>query len=98
MLAFPCNQFLRQEPGTPQEIQEFARSRNANFPLFEKVDVNGKDTHDLYWYLRYHSSLKGGKIGWNFGKFLVDRNGEVKGYYGPRTFPLEFTQDIEKLL
>ena len=103
ILGFPCNQFGGQEPGTAEEINEFARGKyGAEFLMFEKCDVNGPDTHPVYRYLRSHSSLKVGnlteEIQWNFGKFLVDSEGKVLKYYGPRVEPDEIRGDIQALL
>ncbi|XP_076885469.1 putative glutathione peroxidase 2 [Bidens hawaiensis] len=100
ILAFPCNQFLRQEPGTNEEIQETVCTRfKAEFPIFDKVDVNGNNAAPLYKFLK---SEKGGflvnGIKWNFTKFLVDKQGKVIQRYGPRTPPLEFEKDIQDLL
>ncbi|XP_076882922.1 putative glutathione peroxidase 2 [Bidens hawaiensis] len=100
ILAFPCNQFLRQEPGTNEEIQETVCTRfKAEFPIFDKVDVNGNNAAPLYKFLK---SEKGGflvdGIKWNFTKFLVDKEGKVIQRYGPRTPPLEFEKDIQDLL
>ncbi|XP_019172588.1 PREDICTED: probable glutathione peroxidase 2 [Ipomoea nil] len=100
ILAFPCNQFAWQEPGTNEEIQETVCTRfKAEFPIFEKIDVNGKNIAPLYQYLK---SEKGGVFGdsikWNFTKFLVNREGKVVERYGPSTSPLKFEKDIENLL
>nr|GMD72376.1 probable glutathione peroxidase 2 [Ipomoea batatas] len=100
ILAFPCNQFAWQEPGTNEEIQETVCTRfKAEFPIFEKIDVNGKNIAPLYKYLK---SEKGGVLGdsikWNFTKFLVNREGKVVERYGPSTSPLKFEKDIENLL
>ena len=79
ILAFPCNQFGNQEPGSPQDIEDFARGKyGVQFPIFEKIDVNGKKTHPIYAYLRNNSQLYDAKkktakeIPWNFAKFLVN--------------------------
>ncbi|MCO5598367.1 hypothetical protein L7F22_052462 [Adiantum nelumboides] len=101
ILAFPCNQFLNQEPGNTERIQEFACTRfKAEFPIFDKVNVNGKDTAPLYRFLK--SSSKPGSFGprisWNFTKFLIDRDGLVKDRYGPRTLPGKIENDIKRLL
>mmetsp|Transcript_6295 Transcript_6295/g.6185 ORF Transcript_6295/g.6185 Transcript_6295/m.6185 type:complete len:112 (+) Transcript_6295:182-517(+) len=98
ILAFPCNQFFGQEPGTHEEIKSFVRGIGAKFDIFAKIKVNGKEACDLYKFLRLSCRLRGSKIGWNFGKFLVDRQGNVFQYYGPRTEPRKIVQDIEKLL
>lgn len=98
VLAFPCNQFFGQEPKTDAQIKTYVTGIGGEFPLFSKVNVNGKHANDLFKYLRYHSRLQGGRIGWNFGKFLIDRNGDIHGYYGPRNFAMKMVPDIEKLL
>jgi glutathione peroxidase len=98
ILAFPCNQFMSQEPGTEAEIKVFAQSKGVEFPMFSKINVNGKETHNLYRFLRKNSSLKCGTIGWNFGKFLVARDGSIFGYYGPRTDPNSIRPDIDRLM
>ena len=86
--AFPCNQFGAQEPGTAQEINDFAtKEHGAKFLMFEKSDVNGAKTCEVFNFLRQNSSLhKDGvteEIKWNFGKFLVDSEGKNPKYYGP---------------
>ncbi|KAG9134019.1 hypothetical protein Leryth_004717 [Lithospermum erythrorhizon] len=90
ILAFPCNQFLKQEPGSSQEAQEFACTRfKAEYPIFGKVKVNGKDAAPVYKFLK---ASKGGFFGsgikWNFTKFLVDKDGHVIDRYAPTTSPL----------
>jgi glutathione peroxidase len=90
ILGFPCNQFLGQEPGTAAEIQEFCRKNyGVTFDLFAKVDVNGENACPLYQFLQsLDTKPKGaGKIGWNFEKFLLDRQGTVVGRFGSRTKP-----------
>ncbi|GER44561.1 glutathione peroxidase [Striga asiatica] len=100
ILAFPCNQFGSQEPGTNEQIQEFACTRfKAEYPIFDKIDVNGSNAAPLYKYLK---SGKGGLFGdgikWNFSKFLVDQEGRVVDRYAPTTSPLSIEKDIKKLL
>ncbi|XAR70304.1 Phospholipid-hydroperoxide glutathione peroxidase [Bertholletia excelsa] len=100
ILAFPCNQFGSQEPGNNEQIMQFACTRfKAEFPIFDKVDVNGKDAAPLYQFLK---SSKGGFLGdsikWNFSKFLVDKDGKVIDRYAPTTSPLSIEKDIKKLL
>ncbi len=92
MLAFPCNQFGAQEPGTNAEILEFARSKyGAEFPMFEKIEVNGDGACDLYRFLKTgHPDEEGNEdIAWNFTKFLVGRDGQVLARFGPATTPEE---------
>ncbi|KAK1419117.1 hypothetical protein QVD17_28275 [Tagetes erecta] len=100
ILAFPSNQFNGQEPGSNDEIQEFVCTRfKAEYPVFSKVDVNGKNAEPLYNFLK---SSKGGLLGdsikWNFTKFLVNREGKVVDRYAPTTTPLSIEKDIKKLL
>lgn len=90
ILAFPCNQFAGQEPGTAQEIQQFCRvNYGVTFPLFAKIEVNGEDAAPLYKHLTaLNTEPKGpGKIDWNFEKFIIGRNGEVVARFAPRTKP-----------
>ncbi|CDS36612.2 glutathione peroxidase [Echinococcus multilocularis] len=100
ILAFPCNQFRNQEPGTNAEIKEAARNKfGLTFDFFSKVDVNGPDALPLFIYLQ--KTLKGtltNSIKWNFTKFLIDRNGIPYKRYSPTTDPEDMTKDIEKLL
>ncbi|XP_020584658.1 probable phospholipid hydroperoxide glutathione peroxidase isoform X2 [Phalaenopsis equestris] len=96
ILAFPCNQFLSQEPGSNEEIQEVACTKfKAEFPIFDKIEVNGRNAAPLYKFLK---SNKGGFFGngikWNFTKFLVDKQGKVVRRYAPTTSPMK----IEALL
>ncbi|UII54540.1 glutathione peroxidase [Cytobacillus spongiae] len=101
VLGFPSNQFMNQEPGTEAEIQEFCQLNfGVSFPLFAKVDVNGKDAHPLYNYLTVEApGMLGVKaVKWNFTKFLIDRNGKVIKRFSPNTKPEELKDDIEKLL
>ncbi|XP_010938757.1 probable glutathione peroxidase 5 [Elaeis guineensis] len=100
ILAFPCNQFLRQEPGTNQEIKSFACTRyKAEYPIFQKVRVNGSDTVPVYQFLKASKSgILGSRIKWNFTKFLVDKEGKVIGRYAPTTSPLSIEKDIQKAL
>ncbi|XP_052208848.1 putative glutathione peroxidase 7, chloroplastic [Diospyros lotus] len=100
ILAFPCNQFGGQEPGSNPEIKQFACTRfKAEFPIFDKVDVNGPSTAPVYQFLK---SSAGGFLGdlikWNFEKFLVDKNGKVVERYPPTTSPFQIEKDIQKLL
>lgn len=100
ILAFPCNQFGGQEPGSNKEIKQFACTRfKAEFPIFDKVDVNGPSTAPVYQFLK---SSTGGffsdLIKWNFEKFLVDKNGKVIERYPPTTSPIQIEKDIQKLV
>lgn len=100
VLAFPSNNFLGQEPGMNKEIKEFCNLRfNVTFPLFEKINVRGKDIHPLYAYLIAQGACKG-SIKWNFTKFLIDRRGYAVERFSPMTDPMHksLRGEIEKLL
>ena len=101
ILGFPCNQFLKQDPGSDAEISEFCSlNYGVTFPMFSKVEVNGDNTHPLFQYLK--SEAKGvmgsEKIKWNFTKFLVNRDGDVIKRFAPNTEPKDIAKDIEPLL
>ncbi len=100
VLGFPCDQFGHQEPGDEEEIATFCeRNFGVTFPLFAKVDVNGRDAHPLYQWLRSEKSgMVGNKIRWNFTKFLIDPEGNVVNRYGSTTTPDQIADDIEALL
>jgi len=101
VLGFPCNQFMGQEPGTNEEIKQFCSSKyNVTFPLFDKIDVNGPKRHPLYVALAGPESPFPGDIKWNFGKFLIGRDGKIIKRFEPRTTPdaPEVTQAIEAAL
>ena len=101
ILAFPCNQFASQEPGTNEDIEKFAcEVYHTTFPLMAKVDVNG-DSANGFW--KWLKQKKPGLLGfegikWNFTKFLLDPTGRVVERYGPNTTPESIAADIEKLL
>ncbi|QBC32900.1 glutathione peroxidase [Pandoraea sp. XY-2] len=101
VLAFPCNQFGKQEPGDAQAIRSFCDLRfHVTFPMFAKVDVKGPDAAPLYAYLtREKPGVLGTKaIKWNFTKFLVDATGQVVARYAPTAKPEDIRADIEKRL
>ncbi|KAJ3695434.1 hypothetical protein LUZ60_000811 [Juncus effusus] len=100
ILAFPCNQFGGQEPGSNSDIKQFACTRfKAEFPIFDKVDVNGPNTAPVYQFLKSNAGgFLGDLIKWNFEKFLVDKNGKVIERYPPTTSPFQIEKDIKKLL
>ena len=125
ILAFPCNQFLGQEPGTNEEIQSFCSlNYNVTFPLFDKVDVNGENESPLYTYLKDQAPFKGypegtedfaamldeihqktgtgfdqgDAIRWNFGKFLVSKDGKNIMRFEPMVSPTELEADIQRML
>lgn len=91
VVGFPCNQFLEQEPGSPDEIAEFCQvNYGVTFPLSEKIEVNGEGRHPLYAELTAHSDSQDGHVGdirWNFEKFLVDADGNVVARWAPTVAP-----------
>ncbi|GAA3447952.1 glutathione peroxidase [Planomonospora venezuelensis] len=90
VVGVPCNQFLGQEPGSAEEIQEFcAVNYGVDFPLLAKTDVNGSGRHPLYAELTRAADAGGeaGDVQWNFEKFLVSRDGEVLGRFRPNVEP-----------
>lgn len=97
VLAFPCNQFGGQEPGSAAEIRAFANRYGAKFPMFGKVDVNGPNAHPLYTFLKSGTSVLP-DIKWNFSKFLVDKDGQVVQRYAPTRLPSAIEPEILKLL
>lgn len=101
VLGFPCNQFGEQEPGSATQIATFCNTKYAvSFPMFAKTDVNGPHTHPFYVWLKQHAPGPdgGADISWNFGKFLIGRDGKVLARYTPKTTPDELRADIEKAL
>ena len=125
ILAFPCNQFLGQEPGTNEEIQSFCSlNYNVTFPLFDKIDVNGEAESPLYTYLKEQAPFQGypegteefatmldeihqktgtgfdqgDAIRWNFGKFLVSKDGKTILRFEPMVTPDMIEEDIQKML
>jgi len=88
VLGFPCNQFAGQEPGSNDEIKQFCSTKyNVTFPLFDKLEVNGANRHPLYIQLAGKDSPFPGDIKWNFGKFLVGRDGKILKRFEPKTTP-----------
>lgn len=100
ILGFPCNQFGKQEPGDEKSIAEgCVVNYGVTFPVFSKVDVNGKDAHPMFKYLKKElGGLLGSKIKWNFTKFLLDREGKPVKRFAPITKPESLEKDIKKLL
>lgn len=100
ILGFPCNQFASQDPGTNKEISEFCLiNYGVTFSMFEKIDVNGKDAHPIYKFLKKEAKgTLSDEIKWNFTKFLIDRDGNVIKRYAPIIKPEKIKSDIEKLL
>jgi glutathione peroxidase len=100
VLGFPCDQFGHQEPGDEDEIATFCeRNYGVAFPMFAKIDVNGKEAHPLYrWLKDEQSGLLGGRIKWNFTKFLIGRDGTVVNRFPPQREPASLLDDIEEAL
>ena len=100
VLGFPCNQFGGQEPGDARQIEQFCAGKyDVTFPMFAKIDVNGRHAHPLFDHLKKaKSGLLGSSIKWNFTKFLVDRSGTVVGRYAPTATPEGIRREIEALL
>lgn len=100
ILGFPCNQFGKQEKGNSDEIQEFCQvNYGVSFPMFEKIEVNGKDAHPMYKYLKSElGGLLGSKIKWNFTKFVIDKNGKPVKRFAPTTAPEKMEDYIKEIL
>ena len=101
VLAFPCNQFGKQEPGSNSEIQDFCSLNfDVSFPVLAKIDVNGENEEPLFGHLKSEKpGIMGSKgIKWNFTKFLVDKNGEVLKRFSSKTTPSEIEKEIESIL
>lgn len=100
ILDFPCNQFADQSPESDEETAMICETKLKNsFKPFAKIEVNGRNTHPLYqWLKKSKFSLFGSQIKWNFTKFLVDRNGKVIKRYAPTVLPEAIASDIQKLL
>lgn len=100
IIGFPCNQFMGQEPLSNDEMVETCQiNHGVTFPLTEKVNVNGSDTHPIFKYLK--KQLGGtltSAIKWNFTKFLIDKDGNPVKRYAPTTVPKDIEKDIKKVL
>lgn len=100
ILGFPCNQFANQEPGDEKSISEGCLlNYGVTFPMFAKIDVNGKNEHEIYKFLkREQRGLFCSKIKWNFTKFLVDKNGKPIKRFSPTTKPAKIDKYLAKML
>jgi len=100
VIGFPCDQFANQEPGDDAAIEEFCRINfGVTFPLTTKADVNGRDTHPVFTFLKERTGgLLGSSVKWNFTKFLVAGDGTTVKRYSPKTDPAAMAKDIEALL
>jgi glutathione peroxidase len=91
VIGFPANNFNGQEPGTSEEIEEFCKKNyGVTFPMADKISVKGDDTHALYKYLKEQAAAKGfaDPVTWNFGKFLINEEGELIATFSPKTQPM----------
>jgi glutathione peroxidase len=94
VLGFPANNFMWQEPGSNNEIASFCQKNyGVTFQMFEKISVKGGDAHPLYKWL---AAKSGHRPSWNFCKYVIDKKGNVIGFYGPKTKPLD-KEIIEKI-
>jgi glutathione peroxidase len=100
ILDFPCDQFGHQAPGTDSEITSFCElNYGTNFKRFQKIEVNGPKADPLFeWLKQQKPGVLGGKIKWNFTKFLIDRNGEVVSRFAPTKTPAELEQEVKQLV
>lgn len=100
ILGFPCNQFGKQEPGNAEEIDSFCQvNYGVSFPMFDKIEVKGKDAHPLFkWLKNKLGSILGSKIKWNFTKFLIDKTGKPVKRFAPTTKPEKMEKLIKELL
>ena len=101
VLAFPCDQFGQQEPGTDAEVHSFCESQyKITFPIHCKIDVNGKDAHPFYQRLKAECPglLGSQRIKWNFTKFIIDKRGRPRKRYAPFTKPQHIESFIRQLL
>ena len=100
VLGFPCDQFMHQEPGDDEQIDQFcSMNYGVTFPLSTKVDVNGPKTHPVFAYLKEKTKgVLGSSIKWNFTKFLVAPDGTVVKRYAPKTAPAAIKEDITAVL
>ena len=100
VIGFPCNQFAGQDPGTNDEISSFCQvNYGVTFQIMQKIDVNGKNAHPVFEYLRSQTGgFLGNRIKWNFTKFLISRDGSVVKRYAPTVEPSKLEADIEDFL
>ncbi len=100
VLGFPCNQFGKQDPGSNDEIEQFCQlNYGVSFPMFGKIEVNGSGADPLFKHLKEEApGFLGGRIKWNFTKFLVDQNGKVVKRYAPTVKPEDIEKDVKALL
>lgn len=100
IIGFPCDQFANQEPGSNEEIAEFCKLNfGVTFPIYSKIEVNGDDAHPIYKYLKSKKpGLLGGKVKWNFTKFLINSEGKPVKRFAPTITPENLVEDILKAM
>lgn len=99
ILGFPCNQFAGQEPGGKDNIEVCLLNYGVKFQMFDKINVNGKEAHPVFKYLKKElPGTLGGRIKWNFTKFLLDKDGNPVKRFAPATKPEKIEKDIRSLL
>ena len=100
ILGFPCNQFGNQEPGDSKEISEGCIiNYGVSFQMFEKIEVNGSGAHPLFVFLKTQlPGFLGGRVKWNFTKFVIDRDGQPVKRFAPMTKPKQMEEYLLKLL
>lgn len=100
ILGFPCNQFAGQEPGSASEILSFCKlTYGVSFPMFSKINVNGKEAHPIFVYLKSElPDVLGGRIKWNFTKFLIDRTGKPIKRFAPTDIPEKIEKYLAKII
>jgi len=103
IILFPCNQFGNEEPKSENEIKQWQEKRyGGKYMMMSKIEVNGDNTHPVYYWLRRNSDMcydkKTIKIPWNFSKFLLNRNGEIVKHIDEEPSPVALIENIEKLL
>jgi glutathione peroxidase-family protein len=98
-LAFPCNQFGGQEPGTSEDIKKFAAGYNVKFDMFSKIDVNGDTAHPLWKYLKSkQTGTITNAIKWNYTKFIIDKNGQPVARHAATTDPFDMEKELLEYL
>ena len=99
ILAFPCNQFGYQEPGTSEDIKNFVAKYGVEFDMFEKINVNGNDAHPLFNYLKEkQAGTMFNFIKWNFTKFVINKEGQPVARFSPGDNPIPVVSDLCKTL
>ncbi|KLV06968.1 glutathione peroxidase [Photobacterium aquae] len=100
VLGFPCNQFGGQEPGNNEQIEQVCQlNYGVDFPMFEKIDVNGPNSHPIFAYLtKALPGMLGSKVKWNFTKFMIGRDGKPLKRFAPTKSPEALENDVVRAL